>query len=129
MVTTIEYELIVYTFLTIMDIILGTYAHVFITKDSCSKDAKAGAMKKVVILVFMVTCVIVYDIDRFIPMDSTLLASSLLTDIKSVIVAVVAYMIYFEFVSVSANFALVTGVDLTKIPGVTNELKKKKGEI
>ena len=128
MVTTIEYELIIYTFLTIMDMVLGTYVHVFIVKDSCSKNAKAGALKKLVVLTFMVVCVVAYDIDRFIPIDQSLTSSTLLTDIKSVIVAVVAYMVYFEFVSVAANFALVTGVDLTKIPGVSSELKKKKGD-
>ena len=125
MVNSVEYELILYTFLTILDIIFGTYAHVFVSKDSCSKDAKAGALKKLVVLVFMVTCVGMYDIDRFISLDSGLASSTLISSIKSVIIAIVAYMCYFEFISVAANFSLVTGVDLTKIPGVASELKKK----
>lgn len=128
MVSAVEYEVILYALLTLMDIVLGTYVHVYVTKDSCSKAAKAGALKKLVVLVFMVGCVLVYDMDHFIPLDKSLMASALLTEIKSVIVAVVAYMCYFEFISVAANFALVTGVDITKIPGVSNELKKKKGE-
>ena len=125
MVNTVEYELILYTFLSILDIVLGTYAHLFISKDSCSKDAKAGVLKKLVVLIFMATCVFMYDIDHFISFDKSLMASTVISDIKSVIIAIVAYMSYFEFISVAANFSLVTGVDLTKIPGVASELKKK----
>lgn len=128
MVNTVEYELILYTLLTILDIVLGTYAHVFVRKDSCSRDATAGVLKKLVVLIFMATCVGLYDIDHFISFDKSLAASTVISDIKSVIIAIVAYMCYFEFVSVAANFSLVTGVDLTKIPGVANEIKKK-GEI
>lgn len=127
MVNTVEYELILYAFLVFLDMVLGTYAHIFITKDSCSKDAKAGALKKLVVLIFMSACVGVYDMDNIIGFDQSLVSSNVVVSVKSIVVAIVAYMCYFEFVSVAANFALVTGVDLTKIPGVANELNKKKG--
>ena len=126
MVNTVEYELILYTFLTVLDIIFGTYSHVFVKKDSSSTAAKAGVLKKLMVLVFMATCVCFYDIERFIPMDSVLVNSALINDIKSIIIAIVAYMCYFEFISVAANFSMVTGVDLTKIPGVASELEKKE---
>lgn len=126
MVNIVEYEFILYTICTVADIVLGTFVHVAIKKDSNSSDARTGALKKLVILLFMSFALGVYDLDKFIMFDQGLKAMPLINEIKAAIIAIYGYMCYFEFVSVAANFALITGVDLTKIPGVESEIKKKE---
>lgn len=126
MVNIVEYEFIIYTFLTIIDIILGTFVHTFVKKDNTSNKAKIGALKKLSILLFMGFALITYDLDRFITFDPTLVAMPLIANIKSAVIAIFGYMCYFEFVSVAANFSLLSGVDLTKIPGVSSEVKEKR---
>lgn len=128
MVNIVEYEFIIYTFLTIVDITLGTFVHTFVKKDSTSSKAKIGVLKKLFILMFMGFALVTYDLDRFIPLDPTLKAMPLIANIKSAVIAIFGYMCYFEFVSVAANFSLLSGVDLTKIPGVSSEIKEKRGK-
>lgn len=128
MVNIVEYEFIIYTFLTIVDITLGTFVHTFVKKDSTSSKAKIGVLKKLSILMFMGFALVTYDLDRFIPLDPTLKAMPLIANIKSAVIAIFGYMCYFEFVSVAANFSLLSGVDLTKIPGVSSEIKEKRGK-
>lgn len=128
MVNIVEYEFIIYTFLTIVDIILGTFVHTFVKKDSTSNKAKVGALKKLFILLFMGFALIIYDLDRFLTFDPALKALPIITNIKSAVIAIFGYMCYFEFISVAANFSLLSGVDLTKIPGVSSEIEGKRGK-
>lgn len=122
----VEYEFVLYTIFTVADMVLGTFVHVAVKKDSTSGDARIGALKKLVILLFMSFALGVYDLDKVLVLDQSVQALPLMGEIKSAIVAIFGYMSYFEFVSVAANFALITGVDMTKIPGVANEIKVKK---
>lgn len=126
MVNIVEYEFILYTICTVADVVLGTFVHVAVKKDSNSNDARVGALKKLVVLLFMSFALGVYDLDKFIMFDQGLKAMPLINEIKAAIIAIYGYMCYFEFVSVAANFALITGVDLTKIPGVESEINKKE---
>ena len=125
-VNLVEYEFILYTIFTVADMVLGTFVHVAVKKDCNSSDARYGALKKLVILLFMGFALGVYDLDKFIPLGQSSQVLPLVGEIKAAIVAIFAYMCYFEFVSVSANFAIITDVDLTKIPGVASEIKVKK---
>ena len=127
-VNIVEYEFILYTICTVADIVLGTFVHVAVKKDSNSSDARYGALKKLVILLFMSFALGVYDLDKFIMLGQNSQGLQLVSEIKAAIVAIYAYMCYFEFVSVAANFAIITGVDITKIPGVANEIEVKKEE-
>lgn len=122
----VEYEFVLYTIFTVADMVLGTFVHVAVKKDSSSGTARIGALKKLVILLFMSFALGVYDLDKVLVLDKSVQALPLMGEIKSAIIAIFGYMSYFEFVSVAANFALITGVDMTKIPGVTNEIKVKK---
>lgn len=126
MVNIVEYEFIIYTFLTIVDIILGTFVHTFVKKDNTSSKAKIGALKKLLVLMFMGFALITYDLDKVITFDPALKAMPLIANIKSGVIAIFGYMCYFEFVSVAANFSLLSGIDLTKIPGVSSEIKEKR---
>ena len=126
MVNIVEYEFILYTIFTVADIVLGTFVHVAIKKDSNSSDARIGTLKKLIVLLFMSFALGVYDLDKFIMFDQGLKAMPLINEIKAAIIAIYGYMCYFEFVSVAANFALITGVDMTKIPGVESEINKKE---
>ena len=125
-VNIVEYEFILYTIFTLADMVLGTFVHVAVKKDSNSSDARYGALKKLVILLFMGFAQGVYDLDKFFLINQSSQAFPLVSEIKAAIVAIFAYMCYFEFVSVAANFAIITGVDLTKIPGVASEIEVKK---
>ena len=124
----VEYEFVLYTIFTIADMLLGTFVHVAIKKDSNSSDARYGALKKLVILLFMGFALGIYDMDKFLILGPAITGQPLIGEIKSAIIAIFAYMCYFEFVSVAANFAIISGVDLSKIPGVSNEIDIKKGE-
>lgn len=128
MVNLVEYEFVIYLFLTFVDIIFATFYHIYVKKDANSGKAKIGAAKKLLILLFMALCLVVYDLDRFIPFGDGLVKAPVIAQIKAAIIAIFAYMCYFEFVSVAANFSLLSGVDLTKIPGVKAELKDKRGK-
>lgn len=125
-VNLVEYEFVLYTIFTVADMVLGTFVHVAVKKDSSSGNARIGALKKLVILLFMSFALGVYDLDKVLVLDQSAQALPLMGEIKSAVVAIFGYMSYFEFVSVAANFALITGVDMTKIPGVANEIKVKK---
>lgn len=125
-VNLVEYEFILYTIFTIADMVLGTFVHVAVKKDSNSSDARYGALKKLVILLFMGFALGIYDLDKFVTLDQSSQVMPLVGEIKAAIVAIFAYMCYFEFVSVAANFAIITGIDLTKIPGVASEIEVKK---
>lgn len=125
-VNLVEYEFVLYTIFTVADMVLGTFVHVAVRKDSSSGNARIGALKKLVILLFMSFALGVYDLDKVLVLDQSAQALPLMGEIKSAVVAIFGYMSYFEFVSVAANFALITGVDMTKIPGVANEIKVKK---
>lgn len=122
----VEYEFVLYTILTVADMVLGTFVHVAVKKDSNSSEARIGALKKLVILLFMGFALGVYDLDKVLVLDQSVRGLPLIGEIKSAIIAIFGYMCYFEFVSVAANFALITGVDMTKIPGVANEIEVKK---
>ena len=124
----VEYEFILYTIFTVADMVLGTFVHVAVKKDSNSSDARYGALKKLVILLFMGFALGVYDLDKFFMLNQSAQALPLVSEIKAAIIAIFGYMCYFEFVSVAANFAIITGVDMTKIPGVANEIDVKKEE-
>lgn len=124
----IEYEFVLYTIFTIADMILGTFVHVAVKKDSNSSDAKYGALKKLVILLFMTFALALYDMDKFVFIGQNISSLPLVSEIKAAIVAIYAYMTYFEFISVAANFGIITGIDLSKIPGVTSEIDAKKGD-
>lgn len=128
MVNIVEYEFVIYVFLTFIDIIFATFYHVHVKKDATSDAAKLGATKKLLILLFMALCLVVYDMDRFITFGSGLVNTPIIAQIKSAIIAIFAYMCYFEFVSVAANFSLLSGVDLAHIPGVQSEIKEKRGK-
>lgn len=124
----IEYEFILYAVFTVADMILGTFVHVAVKKDSNSSDAKYGALKKLVILLFMAFALCLYDMDKFVFIGQNISGLPLIAEIKAAIVAIYGYMCYFEFISVAANFAVITGIDLSKIPGVTSEVDAKKGD-
>ena len=127
-VNIVEYEFILYTICTVADMVLGTFVHVAVKKDSNSSDARYGALKKLVILLFMGFALGVYDLDKFVMLNQSSQALPLVSEIKAAIIAIFGYMCYFEFVSVAANFAIITGVDMTKIPGVASEIEVKKEE-
>lgn len=127
-VNLVEYEFILYTIFTVADMVLGTFVHMAVKKDSNSSDARYGALKKLVILLFMGFALGVYDLDKFVMLNQGSQVMPLVSEIKAAIVAIFGYMCYFEFVSVAANFAIITGVDMTKIPGVASEIDVKKEE-
>lgn len=128
MVNVVEYEFVIFLLLTFIDIIFATFYHVHVKKDATSSVAKLGATKKLLILLFMALCLLVYDMDRFISFGGGLVNDPVIPQIKGAIIAIFAYMCYFEFVSVAANFSLLSGVDLTNIPGVKSEIKDKRGK-
>lgn len=122
----LEFECFLIFVMCIMDMILGTISHVFFKKDNLSGDAEASIGKKLVImctLVFILLIVHANDFHTFAPE-----VKSVLDMANKTASGVVVIFLYYELTSILKHIQNMTGIDMSKVPGVKSEVENSKEE-
>lgn len=134
----LEYESVLVFVLIALDIIIGSINHVFKLKDNVSSIASESLANKCVQVVCILAMLFVVhsnDFGLFKNIEIAPVKNSCRTLFATIIIA----FLYYELTSVLKHISIITGIDLSMIPGVKSELNdmhdklytenKKKKEI
>lgn len=117
----LEYESVLVFILIALDIIVGSINHIFKLKDNVSSIASESLANKCVQVVCVLAMLLVVhsnDFGLFKNVEIAPVKNTCRTLFATIIVA----FLYYELTSVLKHISIITGIDLTIIPGVKSEL-------
>lgn len=124
----LEYESVLLFILIAVDILIGSINHIFKLKDNISSIASESLANKCVQAVCVLAMLLVMhanDFGVFDPANVAPLKNSCYTLFSTIILA----FLYYELTSVLKHVSIITGIDLSIIPGVKAELKDLENKV
>lgn len=120
----LEFECAVIFVMCLCDMILGTISHVFFKKDNSSESAETSIGRKLVIMITLIGILIIVHLNDYNSFNQEV--KSVLQMANNTASAVVVIFLYYELTSVLRHISDMTGIDLSKIPGVQQEIDSHK---
>lgn len=120
----LEFEVFLIITFMLLDIILGSIDHIFFTKDTSSSGAIKSLFAKFGIATTLITVLFILHANDWGIFSKEI--NSILEICKNGADGIVLLLLYYELTSLLAHLHNITGLDFSKIPGVSSEVINKK---
>lgn len=119
----LEFETFLIICFMLLDIILGSIDHIFFKKDSSSRGAIQSLFAKFGIATTLITVLFILHANDWGVFRPEI--NSILEICRNGADGIVIMLLYYELTSLLAHLHNITGLDFSKIPGVSSEIDKK----